>query len=110
MTDGQTQEENNSTEQNEQKDPEEESETEKDKVTDEKDEQKKEEKKEEKSEKAANSFEIEGTVLKRYTGTGGAVTIPNYITEIGYGAFSGAGGITSVRIPSSVKIGLSTVN
>lgn len=52
----------------------------------------------------ANSFRIEGTVLKEYTGTGGAVTIPDYITKIDYGAFRNAGGVTSVRIPGSVKI------
>lgn len=53
--------------------------------------------------RAANSFRIEGTVLKKYTGTGGAVTIPSYITEIDNWAFANAGGITSVKIPSSVK-------
>ena len=51
----------------------------------------------------ANSFKMEGTVLKEYTGTGGAVTIPDGVTEIADNAFYGEGGVTSVRIPSSVK-------
>lgn len=42
--------------------------------------------------RAANSFRIEGTVLKEYTGTGGAVTIPSYVTEISNWAFSNKGG------------------
>lgn len=62
-----------------------------------------EESKEEIEADAANSFRIEGTVLREYTGTGGAVTIPSYVTEIGYGAFDGETGITSVYIPASVK-------
>ena len=52
---------------------------------------------------AANSFKIEGTVLKEYTGTGGAVTIPNSVTEIGAYAFRNKDKVSSVVIPSSVK-------
>ena len=51
----------------------------------------------------ANSFTIENGVLTDYTGTGGAVTIPSNVVEIGRRAFSGEGGVTSVTIPSSVK-------
>ncbi|MBU5480124.1 leucine-rich repeat protein [Blautia sp. MSJ-19] len=54
----------------------------------------------------ANSFTIEGTVLKKYTGTGGNVTIPEGITEIESYAFEYCTGVQTVVIPSSVtKIG-----
>lgn len=49
-------------------------------------------------------FTIDGTVLKKYTGSGGAVEIPDGITEIANRAFMNADGITSVVIPSSVEI------
>ena len=52
----------------------------------------------------ANSFRIEGTVLKKYTGSGGAVTIPNYVTEIDDLAFWKEGSVTSITIPSSVTV------
>lgn len=54
-------------------------------------------------ERDANSFKIEGTVLKEYTGTGGNVVIPNTVTEIASYAFQNCTGIQSVVIPSSVK-------
>ncbi|WP_179670700.1 leucine-rich repeat protein [Pseudobutyrivibrio ruminis] len=51
---------------------------------------------------STDEFEINGTTLTKYNGTGGAVVIPNGITTIGYGAFSGATSVTSVEIPNSV--------
>lgn len=52
---------------------------------------------------AANSdFQIENGVLVAYTGPGGAVTIPNSVTSIGYAAFGGRNNLTSVTIPNSV--------
>lgn len=55
--------------------------------------------------KSANSFEIEGTVLKKYTaGTGGAVTIPDSVTEIDYAAFEGQEGITSVKFGKNLEM------
>jgi hypothetical protein len=40
--------------------------------------------------------------LASYTGSGGNVTIPDFVTEIGVEAFSNPGTLTSVTIPSSV--------
>ena len=54
--------------------------------------------------KSANSFEIEGTVLKKYTGTGGAVTIPDSVTEIAGEAFKDQEGITSVKFGKKLEI------
>lgn len=45
-------------------------------------------------------------ILEKYTGEGGDVVIPDYITEIGAFAFQGCTTVTSVTIPDSVtKIG-----
>ncbi len=53
-------------------------------------------------------FEIEGSVLKKYKGWGGDVTIPDFITTINGSAFLSFSNITSVTIPNSVTvIGLS---
>ena len=49
-------------------------------------------------------FEIENGVLKKYQGSGGAVTIPDIVTSIGDYAFYGCKGLTSVTIPDSVKV------
>lgn len=51
----------------------------------------------------ANSFEIEGTVLKKYTGTGGTVIIPGTVTEIAAYAFENQSRITNISIPGNVK-------
>lgn len=48
-------------------------------------------------------FVIEDGVLTEYTGSGGDVTIPAGVTKIGWGAFSGCTGLTSVTIPESIK-------
>ncbi|MBU5481649.1 leucine-rich repeat protein [Blautia sp. MSJ-19] len=54
----------------------------------------------------ANSFIIEGTVLKQYTGSGGQVEIPAGVTEIADYAFANCTGVQSVWIHSGVtKIG-----
>lgn len=78
-----------------------------------------------------DGFQIEGTVLKKYTGSGTniqipngitkiansafyycttvkSITIPNTVTEIGQSAFTGCENLTSISIPDSVtKIGAS---
>ena len=51
-------------------------------------------------------FEIEGTVLKKYTGSGKFAEIPEGVTEIGESAFAHNYVIEEVRIPETVtKIG-----
>ena len=47
-------------------------------------------------------FEIENGVLKRYTGPGGDVVIPDGVTSIGDQAFYLCGKMTSVTMPDSV--------
>ena len=51
-------------------------------------------------------FEIENGVLKRYTGPGGDVVIPDGVTSIGDQAFYLCGKMTSVTSPNSVSWGL----
>lgn len=50
----------------------------------------------------AGSFEMDGTVLAKYIGSGGAVDIPSGVTEIGGSAFTECTSVTSVTIPDSV--------
>ena len=51
-------------------------------------------------------FEMKGSVLRKYHGAGGAVVIPDGVTEIYVWAFGGRDDITSVTFPHSlVKIG-----
>ena len=50
-----------------------------------------------------SDFVIEGGVLKKYTGPGGDVVIPEDVVEIGYQAFFGCKGLTGVTIPERVK-------
>jgi len=47
-------------------------------------------------------FVIEDGTLLEYRGPGGAVTIPNGATAIGYGVFEGCDSLTAVTIPSTV--------
>jgi len=50
---------------------------------------------------SSGGFQMSGTTLTKYTGSGGNVTIPNGVTAIGQQAFRGSN-ITSVTIPDSV--------
>lgn len=55
------------------------------------------------ADRAPGDFQIlEGGILDEYTGSGGAVTIPDNITVIAEQAFIDCGNVTSVTIPSSV--------
>ena len=49
-----------------------------------------------------SDFEIEGTVLVKYTGVGGVVTVPNGVTEIGKEAFYECLGLKKVVLPESI--------
>jgi predicted small lipoprotein YifL len=56
---------------------------------------------------STKDFTIKNGVLKKYTGHGGNVVIPDGVTEIGYQAFKSCLGLTKVVIPGGVKkIGL----
>ena len=48
------------------------------------------------------SIGVFDNTLKKYTGAGGSVVLPNGITDIGDRAFSGCYNITSITLPSSV--------
>ena len=50
-----------------------------------------------------NDFVIENGVLKKYTGSGGAVVIPDGVTNIGQYAFFECASLTSVIMPDSVN-------
>lgn len=50
----------------------------------------------------SSDFVISDGVLTKYTGTESSVDIPDGVTSIGWEAFSGRTGLTSVTIPSSV--------
>ena len=50
-----------------------------------------------------SDFVIENGVLKKYTGPGGDVVIPEGVTSIGGRAFEGCWSLTSVTIPAGVK-------
>jgi len=51
-------------------------------------------------------FEMQGSVLRKYRGEGGAVVVPDGITEIYICAFCGREDVTSITFPSSlIKIG-----
>lgn len=49
-----------------------------------------------------NGFEIVNGVLKKYTGSGGDVIIPDDVTEIGNDAFRDCSNLTGVNIPDGV--------
>jgi len=51
---------------------------------------------------SSGGFQMSGTTLTKYTGSGGNVIIPNNVTSIGEGAFFNNKNITSVNIPDSV--------
>lgn len=59
-----------------------------------------------------SDFVIDGNgVLTEYKGSGGDVVIPDGVTAIGYYAFNGCSGLTSIIIPNSVtKIGYYAFN
>lgn len=54
---------------------------------------------------APEEFEIVDGVLVRYRGTGGKVTVPNGVTEIGENAFRGCETLTGITLPE----GLTTI-
>lgn len=47
-------------------------------------------------------FEIEEGILKKYTGAGGDIVIPDGVAEIGERAFAYCNSLTSITIPSGV--------
>ena len=51
---------------------------------------------------SASDFEIENGILKKYTGPGGDVEIPDGVTAIGESAFRDCRSLTSIVIPDSV--------
>ena len=51
----------------------------------------------------SQDFVIEDGVLKRYTGSGGEVAVPEGVTEIESGAFWFCTGLTRIRLPASLK-------
>ena len=58
--------------------------------------------KKEKTPAASDDFVIENGVLKKYTGNGGSVIIPDGVTRIDAWAFKGCQTLTSIAIPDSV--------
>ena len=58
--------------------------------------------KKEKTPAASDDFVIENGVLKKYTGNGGSVIIPDGVTRIDDWAFKGCQTLTSITIPNSV--------
>ena len=50
----------------------------------------------------SGDFVIENGVLKKYTGAGGDVVIPDGVTEIGSKSFEWCNGLTGITIPSGV--------
>ena len=63
---------------------------------------KEEEEAKRKAEEKAAGFEIENSVLKRYTGKGGDIVIPKSVSSIGDRAFAQCNSLTSVTLPDSV--------
>ena len=51
---------------------------------------------------ADSDFVIEGTMLMKYTGSGGNVVIPDGVTAIGDGAFRGRTNVINITIPDGV--------
>ncbi len=51
---------------------------------------------------SSGGFTVSGTTLTGYSGSGGAITIPDTVTAIDAGVFKGKTNITSVTIPSTV--------
>ena len=49
-----------------------------------------------------SDFIIKNGVLKKYNGNSSDVVIPDVVTRIGWEAFSGCTGLTSITIPDSV--------
>ena len=48
-------------------------------------------------------FVVEKRVLKKYEGPGGEAVIPEGVEEIGFQAFKGQAGVTSVKFPKGLK-------
>lgn len=51
----------------------------------------------------ASDFVIQNGVLKRYTGSGGNISVPNGGKTISQGAFAECAAMTSVSLPEGLK-------
>ena len=49
-------------------------------------------------------FQIKNGVLTKYKGSGGRVTVPGGVTEIGMRAFKNCAAITEIVLPESLEV------
>lgn len=49
-------------------------------------------------------FQIKNGVLTKYKGSGGRVTVPDGVTEIGMRAFKNCAAITEIVLPESLEV------
>ena len=55
----------------------------------------------------SDDFVIETGMLKKYTGNGGSVIIPNGVTSIGDRVFSGCKNLKSITVPKRLEAAFS---